>query len=85
MSDVVTNAHSSNTTEKNGSIVVGAPKGANTSATGTKYILTAGDTSDMTVKGTGAGVNDAADITGQITKYDGRFEHTRYYSGDATT
>ena len=37
MADVAQNAHSSNTTERNGSIVVGAPKGASDHST--KYVI----------------------------------------------
>ena len=37
MADVAQNAHSSNTTERNGSIVVGAPKGASNHSD--KYVI----------------------------------------------
>ena len=81
----VQNAHSSNTTEKNGSVVVGSPKGARTDAIGTNYILSAGDNTDMTVKGTGQGVNDANDVANLNTKYAQRWDDPRYYSGDSAT
>ena len=89
----VQNAHSSITTEKNGSVVVGSPRGAKTDATsgplGTNYILSAGDVSDLgtgsVAKGAVGGVNDAADVAGQNTKYAQRWDDPRYYSGDSAT
>ena len=70
MADVTTNAHGSVTTEKNYSIIVGAPKAAKSDALGSNYIITSGN-------------NDAADVAGLDSKYDGRFDDVRYYTGDS--
>ena len=81
MADVTTNVNG--TTERNGSIVVGAPKGAKAGALGSKYISTPGDVSDMTVKGAVSGSNDAVDVAKLETKWTDRNDDPRYYSGDA--
>jgi len=81
MADVATNV--SGATERNGSVVVGAPKGAKTNALGTKYISTPGDVSDMTIKGAVGGVNDAPQAAQLETKWTTRFDDIRYYTNDA--
>jgi len=80
MADVAINV--SGTTERNGSVVVGAPRGAGTGALGSKYTLLPGDSTDMVNKGAFYGHNDALEPTVLDTKYDGRFDDVRYYSGD---
>ncbi len=72
----------SGTTERNGSIVVGAPKAAGTGALGSNYIKTPGDAAAAT-SGPARGVNDAMDIATIVTKYGSRFDDIRYYTGDA--
>ncbi len=83
MADVAINANG--TTERNGTVIVGAPKGAGTTALGSKYTLLPGDTSDLgtgdVAKGTVGGVNDAPDIAHWETMYTARW-NPRYYSGD---
>ncbi|MAF25177.1 hypothetical protein CL634_06335 [bacterium] len=81
MADVTTNV--SGSTERNGSVVVGAPKGAKTNALGSKYISTPGDVSDMTIKGAVGGVNDAPEVAQLETKWTTRFDDIRYYTNDA--
>ena len=83
MADVTTNVLGA--TERNGSIVVGAPKGAKANALGSKYISTPGDVSDMTVKGAIGGVNDAVDVAKLETKWTDRNDDPRHYTGDAIT
>jgi len=70
------------TTERNGSIVVGAPKGAGNGALGSNYISTPGDAASST-SGPARGINDAMDITAIVAIYGSRFDDPRYYSGDA--
>lgn len=78
MADVATNIDGSNI-ERNGSAIVGAPRGATTSAgnpyTGplaSGYRLLPG--SDVTADGSAVGgVNDAADKAALDTKYTNRF------------
>ena len=83
MADVAINAKG--TTERNGTVIVGAPKGAGTTALVSKYTLLPGDTSDLgtgdVAKGTVGGVNDAPDIAHWETMYTARW-NPRYYSGD---
>ena len=68
MADVATNAHSYNTTELNGSVVVGAPKGAgwagsqgggfdpaSSGSISTKYVLRVADASDLGTGGVAKG------------------------------
>lgn len=81
MADVTTNVKG--TTERNGSIVVGAPKGAKADALSSKYISTPGDITSMTIKGAVGGVNNAVDIGILDIKWDSRNDDPRYYSGDA--
>ena len=78
------------TTERNGSVIVGAPRGAGAAALGSKYTLLPGDESDLgdgtdVAKGAVNGVNSAPDITALGTKYDDRFDDPRYYTGDSAT
>ena len=55
----VANVHTTNTVERNGSIVVGAPRGANTNAIGTEYRIRAGgEAATATVTFTGAATAD---------------------------
>ena len=89
MADVAKNVKhtgSLETTERNGSIVVGAPKAAKADALGTNYICAAGDNSAamFTSKGPVAGVNNANEVSTLETKFTNRFDDPRYYSGDAT-
>jgi len=72
----------SGTTERNGSIVVGAPKGAGIGALGSNYISTPGDAATVT-SGPARGTNDAMDIAVIVAKYGDRFDDPRYYAGDA--
>jgi|TARA_R110000824_G_scaffold123561_2_gene281499 hypothetical protein len=81
MADVTVNI--SGTTERNGSVVVGAPKGS-TTPLGSQYTMLPGDSSDLVVKGAVGGVNDAKDYTFWDTKYDSRFDDVRYYTGDCS-
>ena len=83
MADVAINV--SGTTERNGSVVVGAPRGAGTGAVGSKYTLLPGDASDLENKGAFYGHNDAIEPTALDTKYDGRFDDVRYYTGDSAS
>ena len=82
MADVTTNTNG--TTERNGSIVVGAPKGAKANALGSKYISTPpklGDVEsdhDMTVKGAIGGFNDAVDVAKLETKWTDRNDDRNY-------
>ena len=74
------------TTERNGSVVVGAPRGAGTAALGSKYTLLPGDESDLgdgtsTAKGAVGGINDAADVATWETKLTNRFDDVNYYTG----
>ena len=78
MADVTVNI--SGTTERNGSVVVGAPKGS-TTPLGSQYTMLPGDTSDLAVKGAVGGVNDAKDITHWETKCTDRFDDVNYYTG----
>ena len=86
MADVATNAHSSDTTERNGSVVVNAPKGAGTSTVSAKYVLRAGDVSDLgtggVAKGAVGGHNDSSNVADMETKWTNRFDDPRYYNGD---
>jgi len=68
--------------ERNGSIVVGAPRGAGNAALGSNYISTPGDAASAT-SGPARGVNGAIDIATLVTMYDTRFDDIRYYTGDA--
>ena len=65
MADVAQNAHSSNTTERNGCIVVGAPKGASDHST--KYVIA-------------PTVNSTVDPSVLETKLTNRYDDTDYYS-----
>ena len=67
--DVVDNAQSSNSTIKNSTIVVGAPKAAGTAAYGAKFTIN-------------AAINDAADLPALQDKLKDRFDDPRYYNGD---
>lgn len=73
------------TTERNGSVVVGAPRGAGAAALGSNYTLLPGDESDLgtggVAKGTVNGVNDAADVATWETKLTNRFDDVNYYFG----
>ena len=71
------------TTERNGSVVVGAPRGAGAAALGSKYTLLPGDDSDMESKGAVGGINDAPDVTVWDTKLTNRFDE--HYGGGAAT
>ena len=79
-SDIVDHAQASNSVVKNYTVVVGAPKGAGTAAYGSKYTLSAGDTSDLgsgsVAKGATGGVNDAAPLGVLQTKLDSRFDNS---------
>lgn len=81
MADVATNAKG--TTERNGSVIVGAPRGAGTKALGSNYTLLPGDTTDLgsgdVAKGAVAGVNDAPDVATWGTKYTHKFKE--HYGG----
>ena len=93
MEDVATNAHSSDTQERNGTCLVGAPKGSSAAQhIGSKYVLRVGDVSDLGVgsgvtpvvaKGAVDGVNTAFNAAALETKYTNRFDDPRYYSGDS--
>ena len=76
MADVAINAKG--TTERNGTVIVGAPKGAGTAALGSNYTLLPGATSDLgtggVAKGAVGGVNDAPDIAHWETMYTTRFD-----------
>ena len=77
----------SGTTERNGSIVVGAPKGARstgegTGALGSNYISTPGDAATVT-SGPARGTNDAMDIAVIVAKYGARFDDITYYTDDS--
>lgn len=82
MADVTVNI--SGTTERNGSVVVGAPKGS-TTPLGSQYTMLPGDSSDLgtggVAKGAVGGVNDAKDVTHWDTKYTDRFDDVNYYTG----
>ena len=81
MADVSINING--TDERNGSVVVGAPRGVGAGgALGSNYIKTPGDAASAT-SGPARGVNDAMDITTIVTKYGSRFDDIRYYTGDA--
>ena len=74
------------TTERNGSVVVGAPRGAGAAALGSNYTLLPGDVSDLgdgtsVAKGAVGGVNDAPDVTYWDTKLTDRFDDVNYYTG----
>ena len=81
MADVATNAKG--TTERNGSVIVGAPRGAGTTALGSNYTLLPGATTDLgsgdVAKGAVAGVNDAPDVATWGTKYTHKFKE--HYGG----
>ena len=83
MADVSINING--TTERNGSVVVGAPRGASTGALGGNYTLLPGDTTDLgtggVAKGAVGGVNDAPDVTVWDTKLTDRFDDVNYYTG----
>ena len=72
----------SGTTERNGSIVVGAPRAAGTGALGSNYIITPGDAASAT-SGPVRGVNNAMDIADVVTKYGARFDDITYYTDDS--
>ena len=72
MADVTVNI--SGTTERNGSVVVGAPKGS-TTPLGSQYTMLPGASGVM------GGVNDAKDITHWEAKYTDRFDDVNYYTG----
>ena len=83
MADVAINV--SGTTERNGLVVVGAPRGAGTGALGSKYTLLPGDSTDLgsggVAKGAVGGVNDAPEVTTWDTKLTDRFDDVNYYTG----
>ena len=72
----------SGTTERNGSIVVGAPRGAGTGALGSNYISTPGDAATVT-SGPARGTNDAMDIAAIVALYGTRFDDITYYTDDS--
>ena len=83
MADVSINING--TTERNGSVVVGAPRGASTGALGSNYTLLPGDSSDLgtggVAKGAVGGINDAPEVTYWDTKLTDRFDDVNYYTG----
>ena len=87
MADVSINING--TDERNGSVVVGAPRGIATSTerfgAGSNYTLLPGDVSDLgtggIAKGAVGGVNDAPDVTVWDTKLTDRFDDVNYYTG----
>ena len=68
--------------ERNGSIVVGAPRGAGNAALGSNYIITPGDAASAT-SGPVRGVNGAIDIATLVTMYGARFDDITYYTDDS--
>lgn len=76
MADVAINIRGSS--EYNGNVVVGAPRGAGTDALGSKYIQVPGSPHPS---GTYGGVNDAPDVTVWDTKYTARFDKADYGGG----
>ena len=73
-------------TERNGSVIVGAPRGTTTSATNafsgplaSGYRHLSGSNDDMIVKGSIGGVNDAAPSGYWYGKYTNRFVYASGY------
>ena len=84
MADVSINING--TTERNGSVVVGAPRGVGAGgALGSNYTLLPGDESDLgtggVAKGAVGGINAAPDVTVWDTKLTDRFDDVNYYFG----